>query len=127
MRLPLTKLENIALIIITTPPLPSLLCLLHVLLVRPGGYTVNLCAFYFYKLIRKLTASLQLQEFSSQLAQSTSGLYHYKRAAFSSQLKSKCGNILAKAAALRITLNVDGDLWCQDHTLTHHTHKLLVY
>ena len=62
MRLPLTKLENIALIIITTPPLPSFLCLL--LLVRPGGYTVNLCAFYFYKLIGKLTASLQLQEFS---------------------------------------------------------------
>ncbi len=62
MRLTLTKLENIALIIITTPPLPSLLCIF--LLVRPGGYSVNLCAFYFYKLIGKLTASLQLQEFS---------------------------------------------------------------
>jgi hypothetical protein len=33
---------------------------------------------------------------------------HYLRAAFSSQLKSKIGNILAKAAALRITLNIDG-------------------
>ena len=43
-----------------------------------------------------------------QLAKSTSGLYHYKRVAFSSQLKIKVGNILAKAAALRITLNVDG-------------------
>ncbi len=42
-----------------------------------------------------------------QLAQSTSGQFHYRRAAFSSQLKSKCGNILAKAAALRITLNID--------------------
>ena len=61
MSLPLTKLENIALIIITTPPLPSLLCLL--LLVRPGGYTVNLYTFYFYKIIGKLTSSLQLQEF----------------------------------------------------------------
>ncbi len=29
-------------------------------------------------------------------------------AAFSSMLKSKCGNILAKAAALRINLNLDG-------------------
>ena len=38
------------------PPLPSLLCLL--LLARPGDYTVNLCSFYFYKLIGKLTASL---------------------------------------------------------------------
>ena len=44
------------------PPLASPLCLL--LLVRPGGYTVNLCAFYFCKLIGKLTASLQLQEFT---------------------------------------------------------------
>ena len=43
-----------------------------------------------------------------QLAQSTSGQYHYKRAAFSSQLRAKVGNILAKAEALRITLNVDG-------------------
>ncbi len=57
----LTKLENIALIIITTPPLPSFLCLL--LLVRPGDYTVNLCVIYFYKLIGKLTSSLNLQEF----------------------------------------------------------------
>ncbi len=60
-------------------------------------------------------------------AQSTSGLYRFKRAAFSSQLKSKCGNILAKAAALRITLNVDDHLWCPDHTLTHHTRKQIVY
>jgi hypothetical protein len=30
-----------------------------------------------------------------QLAQSTSGQFHYRRAAFSSQLKSKVGNILA--------------------------------
>jgi hypothetical protein len=43
-----------------------------------------------------------------QLAQSTSGQFHYRRAAFSSQLRSKVGNILAKAAALRITLNIDG-------------------
>ena len=40
-----------------------------------------------------------------QLAQST---LHFRRAAFSSQLKSKVGHILAKAAALRIMLNVDG-------------------
>jgi hypothetical protein len=43
-----------------------------------------------------------------QLAQSTSGQFHYRRAAFSSQLKSKVGNILGKAAALSITLNIDG-------------------
>ena len=55
------KLENIALIIITIPLMLSPLCLL--LLVRLGGYTVNLCVFYFYKLIGKLTASLKFQEF----------------------------------------------------------------
>jgi hypothetical protein len=44
------------------PPNAISLCLL--LLVRLGGYIVNLCAFYFYKLVGKLTAFLQLQEFS---------------------------------------------------------------
>ena len=44
-----------------------------------------------------------------QLAQHTSGgFFHFRRAAFSSMLKSKCGNILAKSAALRINLNLDG-------------------
>ncbi len=57
------KFDNIALTItITVPPTLSPLCLL--LLVRLGGYIVNLCAFYFYKLIVKLTAFLQLQGFS---------------------------------------------------------------
>ena len=80
MSLPLTTLENIALIIITIPPLPSLLCLL--LLVSPGGYTVNLCAFYFYKLIGKLTAFLQPQEFSMRkltVASSTSSAQRSSR------------------------------------------------
>jgi hypothetical protein len=36
------------------------LCLL--LLVRLGDYIVNLCVFYFYKLIGKLTAFVQLQQ-----------------------------------------------------------------
>ena len=34
------------------------------LLVRLGDYIVNLCAFYFHKIVGKLTAFLQLQEFS---------------------------------------------------------------
>jgi hypothetical protein len=38
------------------------LCLLF--LVRLGGYIVNLSDFYFYRLIGKLTAFLQVQEFS---------------------------------------------------------------
>jgi hypothetical protein len=45
-----------------------------------------------------------------QFAQHDRGQFHYRRAAFSVQLKSKCDNILAKAAALRITLNIDAHL-----------------
>ena len=55
------------------------------------------------------------------LEQSTSGQFHFKRAAFSSQFRSKVGNILAKAAALRITLNVD-DTPVTRHTRSH-THQ----
>ena len=43
-----------------------------------------------------------------QFAHSTSGQFHYRLPAFSSQLKSKCGNILAKAATIRIILNIYG-------------------
>jgi hypothetical protein len=61
-----------------------------------------------------------------QLARPTSGQFHFRRAAFSVQLKSKIGNILAKAAALRITLNIDGaPITSRSHT--HRTRKPLVY
>jgi hypothetical protein len=57
---------------------------------------VNLCAFYFYKLIGKLTAFFQLEEFSL-VAQHDRGQFHFRRTAPSSQLKSKVGNIRTKA------------------------------
>ena len=57
-----------------------------------------------------------------QFANSTSGQFHYRRAAFSSQLKSKIGNILAKAAALRITLNIDG-VPIASKSYTHPSHS----
>ena len=57
-----------------------------------------------------------------QLAQSTSGQFHFKGAAFSSQLRAKVGNNLAKAAALRITLNVDGaPVASRSHTQPSHS------
>ena len=56
-----------------------------------------------------------------QLAQSTGGQFHY-RAAFSSQLRSKVGNMLAKAAALRINLNIDGaPIASKSHTHPPHS------
>ncbi len=54
-----------------------------------------------------------------QLSQSTSwGFFHFHRVSFSSMLKSRVSLILAKAAALRITLNLDG----VPITSTSHTH-----
>ena len=43
-----------------------------------------------------------------QLAQTDRGLFHFRHEAFAQQLKSRVGLALAKAAALRITLNIDG-------------------
>jgi hypothetical protein len=57
-----------------------------------------------------------------QVAQPTSGQFHFRRAAFSSQLKSKIGNMLANAAALRITLTIDGaPLASRSHTHPSHS------
>ena len=36
------------------------------------------------------------------------GIFTFKRAAFLSQLKAKVGSTLAKAAVLRVNLNIDG-------------------
>ena len=58
----LIKYGNIMLTTTTDHPVRYHLCLL--LLVRVGGYIVNLSDFYSYRLIGKLTAFLQLQEFS---------------------------------------------------------------
>jgi hypothetical protein len=60
---------------------------------------------YSYRLIGKLFAFLQFQEFSLRnppVEKSTCGLFHFRRTAFFSYLKSKVGSTLAKAAALRI-------------------------
>ena len=61
-----------------------------------------------------------------QLAQSN-WQYHYRRAAFSSQPKSKVGHILAKAAARRINLNIDGaPITCRSHTHPSHSQTSLL-
>ena len=63
-----------------------------------------------------------------QLAQTDRGQYHYRRAACSSMLKSRVGNILAKAAALRINLNLDAaPIASKSHTHPSHfqTSRLL--
>jgi hypothetical protein len=57
-----------------------------------------------------------------QLAQSTSELFHFRRAAFSATLKAKVGSTIAKAAALRMTLNIDGaPITSKTHTYPSHS------
>jgi hypothetical protein len=59
-----------------------------------------------------------------QSAQSNLGAlyFHFRRAAFSNQLQSKCGLLLAKAAALRINLNLDGaPIASNSHTHPSHS------
>jgi len=60
----MTRSVNIARTIITILPTLSLLC--RLLLVRMDVYIVTLSDFYSYRLIGKLTAFLQLQEFSQR-------------------------------------------------------------
>ena len=72
------------------PPEVISLCLL--LLVRLGGYTVNLCVFCFYKII------------------------------WFSQIKPKAGLVLVKDTSLRITINIDGTLIAsRSHTHPSHS------
>ena len=55
-------------------------------------------------------------------SQSDRGLYHYRRAAVSSILKSRVGNILAKSSTLRINLNIDGSA-IPSKSQTHPSHS----
>ena len=106
MRLLLTRYVTTVLIIINVP-LPLILSCLQ-LLAPLAASTVSLCEFYACRLIGKQTSFLLLHDSGVDLAQTHHDLFHFRRAAFYSQLKSKVGTILAKATALRINLNIDG-------------------
>ena len=58
-----------------------------------------------------------------QSAQSNmGGFFHFRRAAFSSMLKSRVGNIMTKASALRVNLNLDGSpITSNSHTHPSHS------
>ncbi len=57
-----------------------------------------------------------------QSAQSTSDQFHFRRAAFSAQFKSKVGLALAKAVALHINLNLDwAPIASKSHTHPSHS------
>jgi hypothetical protein len=114
----LIKYGNIVLTTTTGRRVRYHLCLL--LLVHQADYMVNLSDFYSYRLIGKLTAFWQLQEFSLRnlpVASSTSAAR-----LSSQQLKGKVGLTLTKAAALRINLNLDGaSIASKSHTHPSHS------
>ena len=97
MRLPMTKYVNTTLTIIIVPQTISPFYIL--LLVRLGVYMVNLCSFYFYRLIGKLTVFFATS--GVQIAQSNNQ-FHYRCTVFSSELKSRVRHILVKTSTLRI-------------------------
>jgi hypothetical protein len=94
-------------------PSHAISCLL--LLVRLDASTVSLCSFYFCRLIGKLTAFLQLQEFSLRNPPFTTVAWRSPRR---SSLK-----LVVRAAALRITLNIDGAPIASRSHLTYHILK----
>ncbi len=117
-RLSLTKLKNIFLIIITIPLTLSPLYLL--LFVRLGGYTLNLCSFYFYKLIGKLTSFLELQGFICRNMTLTSSTSVSQPSPHISNLT--LGIFALRASTLRIILNIDGTpVSSRSHTHPSHT------
>ena len=118
MRLPLTRLENIALTIIRTPLTVS--PFMPAVVGTSGRLHSEFVRLLFLQAHRETDRFFAAS--GVQLAQSTSGLCHYRRAAFSSQFKSKVGSTLAKAAALRINLNLDGvPIVSQSHTHPSHS------
>jgi hypothetical protein len=113
----LIKYGNIVLTTTTDRRVRYHLCLLKL---RQAGYIVNLSDFYSYKFIGKLTVFLTAS--GVQSAQSTSDQFHFRRAAFSSGLKNKVGLALAKVAALRVNLNLDGaPIASKSHTHPSHS------
>ncbi len=116
----MTRSVNIARTIITTHLTLSRLC--RLLLVRMDVYIVTLSDFYSYRLIGKLTVFFATS--GVQSAQSNLGATYFKfrRAAVLNQLKSKCGLLLTKTAALRVHLNLDGaPIASNSHTHPSHS------
>jgi hypothetical protein len=111
----LIKYGNIALTTTIIHRVWCHLCLL--LLVRLGGYIANLSHFYSYRPIGKLTAFFATS--GVQLAQHNSGLSHFHRSTYSTQLD---GNLLVKTTTLRINLNLDGaPITSKAHTHPSHS------
>ena len=116
MRLPMIKYGNIALT--TTITLLTLYHLWLLLLVRLG-----VCVHSEFVRLLYLQAHDRFFAASGvQLAQTDRDQFHYRRAAFLQQIKSRVGLDLDKETALRITFNLDGvPITSKSHTHPSHS------
>jgi hypothetical protein len=90
-------------------------------IVNTTGYIVKLYSFYSCRLIGKLTTFFSAS--GVHLVQYSSELFHFRLTVFSSQLKVKVDNTLAKPASLRVHLNLDGTpITSRTHTHPSHSH-----
>ena len=81
---------------------------------------MNSVDYYSYRLIGKLNAFFAAS--GVQPAQHTET--YQKRGAFLAQLKSRIGTTLAKAAAMRVNLNIDGEpITSRSHTHPSHSQE----
>jgi hypothetical protein len=116
MRLPLIKYGNITLTIITFHPV-SFMPVIDSTSGRLHSEFVRLLFLQTHRETdRFFTAS------GVQLPETDRGMFHYRRAAFSVQLKSKVVLTIDKVVALRITLNLDGvPIISKSHTHPSHS------
>ncbi len=84
-----------------------------------------LSPFFILLKINQPTSKKQTTNPGVQLPRTNSGQFHFRRAAFSSILKSRVGNILPKAATLSINLNLDGVSISHTHPSHSQTSRLL--
>jgi hypothetical protein len=76
----------------------------------------------FFQVHRETDRFFEASGVQLPAAKTNSDQFHFCRAAFSSMIKSRVGNILAKAAALRINLNLDGTpIASKSHTHPSHS------
>jgi hypothetical protein len=116
-RLPLTKLENIALTILLNNNPPNAISFIPDVSSTSGRLHSEFERLLFLQTHRETGRFFATS--GVQLAQHDRDQFHYRRAAFSSILKSKCDS---KVEALRITLNIDGAP-IVSQTQTHPSHS----
>ena len=118
MRLPLTRLENIALTIITTPP--NAISFMSAIGSTSGRIHNESVRLLFLQAHRETDRFFEAS--GVHLPTHDRDQFHYRHTTFSYHLESKIVNILTKTTALRITLNIDvAPLSSRSHTHPSHS------